>query len=137
MIGSDATFFGSRVGALDVWKINFLLFPAFPLSGSWIMPGSGWAGSRQEISGSKGVGWSADIGTVPEQESGKLEFVLQFSQTVVLPLHPCSRCGSRSLYPNGYMSAYGKGNTCMTKQFSLKLFHHYSKAIIYWSCTLF
>lgn len=27
MIGSDATFFGSRMGALDVWKINFLLSP--------------------------------------------------------------------------------------------------------------
>jgi len=64
-------------------------FPAVPcflpvricLSNSQIMQGSGWAGSRQETSGSKGVGWSVDIATTPEQESGKLEFVLQFSQT--------------------------------------------------------
>lgn len=41
MIHTDATFFGSRVGALVVWKLNFLLFSAFSQSGSaWAAVGS-------------------------------------------------------------------------------------------------
>lgn len=69
------------MGALDVWKINFLLSPCPDLPEQQVgsCQGADGLGSRQEISGSKGVGWSADIGTTPEQESGKLEFVLQFS----------------------------------------------------------